>query len=268
MSLGFSVEALVPRARGGGALRMGLVRLTDDEWLQPDFDREARVAAFDCWPESVVVLPEGEAAGREAAALVGVAGGLGEAARSVWEDLCVLMPASDGRYRLVGGAVAFPTDWRLADKLGRELTQVHAPIHGYAEQLASGVDHFMATMPAGAIFGRANWFVVASGEPRWMPEDDPADRFAHVTPDNAGQTLFVRCERQTLRRLPETGAVLFTIGIGAAPLDELSSGVVARVANAVAAIGAGEHERRAAPHYAVALAAYAARRATETEIAA
>jgi dimethylamine monooxygenase subunit A len=268
MSLGFSVEALVPRTRGGGALRMGLVRLADSEWLWPGFDREARVAAFDRWPESVAVLPEGEAAGREAAALIGVAGGLGEAARSVWEDLCVLTPDADGRYRLVGGAVAFPTDWRLADKLGRELTQVHAPIHGYAEQLASGVDHFMATLPAGAIFGRANWFVVASGEPRWMPENDPADRFAHVTPDNAGRTLFVRCERQTLRRLPETGAVLFTIGVDAAPLDELSGGVVARVANAVAAIGAGEHERRAAPHYADALAAYAARRATETEIAA
>jgi hypothetical protein len=268
MSLGFSVEALVPRARGGGPLRMGMVRLTEGEWLWPDFDRDMRVAAFDRWPQSVAVLPEGEAAGRETAALIGVAGGLGDAARSVWEDLCVLTPDADGQYRLAGGAVAFPTDWRLADKLGRRLTDVHAPIHGYAEQLAGGVDHFMATLPPGAIFGRANWFVVASGEPRWMPEDDPADRFAHVTADNAGQTLFVRCERQTLRRLPETGAVLFTIGVDAAPLAELSANVVARVANAVAAIGAGEHERRAAPHYANALAQYATRRAPETEIAA
>lgn len=267
MSLGFTVEALVPRARGGGNLRMGLVRLGEREWLRPDFDRAARAAAFDRWPESVMVLPEGEAAGREAAALVGVAGGLGEAASAVWEDLCVLLPNADGCYRLVGGAVAFPTDWRLADKLGHGLTAIHAPIHGYAEQLSAGVDHFMKMLVPGALYGRANWFVVPGDALRWLPAGDPAARFAHVTADNAGGTLFVRCERQTMRRLPETGAILFTIGIDVAPLGTLGAPVVQRVAEAVATVGVGEHERRAAPHYAPALAAYAARRA-QPEIAA
>lgn len=268
MSLGFSVEQLVPRARGGGPLRMGLVRLTEGEWLQPDFDRQARADAFDRWPDSVAVLPEGEAAAREAATMIGSAGSLGDAARMVWEDLCVLTPYHDRRYRLVGGAVAFPTDWRLVDKLGLALTDVHAPIHGYAEQLAEGVDHFMATLAPGAIFGRANWFVVPDDAMRWMPEDDPARRFAHVNADNAGETLFVRCERQTLQRLPLTGAILFTIGVHIARLSDLSAAIVARVGTAVASTGKGEHERRAAPHYADALAAYAAQRATRTEIAA
>jgi dimethylamine monooxygenase subunit A len=265
--LGFSVEALVPRARGGGSLRMGLVRLDETAWLRPDFDGSARAAAFDRWPESVMVLPAGEAAGREVAALVGVVGGLGQAARTVWEDLCVLLPDDDGCYRLVGGAVAFPTDWRLPDKLGLELTAIHAPIHGYAEQLSGGVDHFMRMLAPGAIYGRANWFVVPSDDLRWLPEDDTAARFAHVNADNAGETLFVRCERQTLRRLPETGAILFTIGIDVVPLGTLSAPAVQRIAEAVATVGAGEHERRAAPHYASALAAYAARR-PQPEIAA
>ena len=35
--------------------------------------------------------------------------------------------------------------------------------------------------------------------------------FQEVTPDNAGQTLFTRCERETLVRFPETKAILFTI---------------------------------------------------------
>jgi dimethylamine monooxygenase subunit A len=156
--------------------------------------------------------------------------------------------------------VAFPTDWRLADKLGLELTAIHAPIHGYAEQLSGGVDHFMTMLAPGAIYGRANWFVVPSDALRWMPEDDPEARFAQVTTDNAGETLFVRCERQTLRRLPQTGAILFTIGIDVAPLGTLSAPVVQRVAEAVATVGTGEHERRAAPYYAPALAAYAVRR--------
>lgn len=265
MSLGFTAEELVPRARGGGALRMGLVRLDEGAWLRPDFDRAARAAAVD--GDAVMVLPQGVAAGREVAAMLGVEGGLGEAARTVWEDLCVLVPGADG-YVLVGGAVAFPTDWRLRDKLGLPLTAVHAPIHGYAEQLAGGVDHFMAELAAGPIYGRANWFVVASDALAYLPQDDPAARFAHVDAGNAGSTLFVRCERQTLRRLPATGAILFTIGIDVAPLDALSAGVVRRVADAVAGVGTGEHARRAAPFYAEALAGYAAHRDSRLENAA
>src|SRR5690606_19121238 len=105
-------------------------------------------------------------------------------------------------YRLTGGAVAFPTDWHLSDKMGLPLAGVHAPIHGYREQLSAGVDNFMNGLSAGAIFGRANWFVVASDALRYLPQDPPHRRFAHVTPANAGETLIVRSERQTLRRLP------------------------------------------------------------------
>ncbi len=37
------------------------------------------------------------------------------------------------------------------------------------------------------------------------------DAFQEVTPKNAGQTLFTRCERETLVRFPKTQAILFTI---------------------------------------------------------
>ncbi|GAA4761583.1 hypothetical protein GCM10023219_02090 [Stakelama sediminis] len=259
MTLGFSVGALMRHARGGGALRMGLVRVAENDWLQGECDRDARAAVFDAHPDSVAVLPEGEAAVAELCALL-VAPDLAAAARTHWEDLCLLAPGADGQYRLIAAALGFPTDWRLADKMGRPLTAIHAPIHGYAEQLAAGVDHFFATLKAGAIFGRANWFIVASDDWRYLPTDDPATRFAHVTADNAGRALFLRCERQTLRRLPETGAVLFTIGIAVEPLAALETPIVRRVADAVTHISAGEHERRAAPFYADALARYAAAR--------
>lgn len=236
---------------------MGLRRLGELEWLQPEPDLDACAAAFDTYPDAVRTLAGSEAAGREVAAMLGVGGGLSEAARVCWEDLCLLLPDSDGGHRLVAGAIAFPTDWRLGEKMGLPLTAIHAPIHGYAEQLAAGVDHFVRTLRPGPIWGRANWFVVPSAAWRYLPDDDPAERFAHVTGDNAGRTLFVRCERQTLRRLPETGAVLFTIGIHVARLDSLGLDAVARVARSVAAVQAGEHERRAAPFYAGALHGYA-----------
>ena len=258
MTLGFSVEALIPAGRGGGGLTMGLRRLPEADWLQADPDRATRKLAFDQDSDAVIIGPEAVGAGREVAAMLGVDGGLAEAARSCWEDLCLLQPdGDDGQYRLTAGAVAFPTDWRLADKLGLPLTAIHAPIHGYAEQLAAGVDHFLRTIEPGPIWGRANWFVVPSPAWRYLPDDGSAERFAHVTADNAGRTLFVRCERQTLRRLPETGAVLFTIGVHVARLDSLSAAAIGRVARSVAAVPEGEHERRAAPFYAGALAGYA-----------
>src|SRR5690554_5099064 len=113
---------------------MALSVLREDEWLQPEPDLANRAAGFDAYPESVQLLPEAEAAARELAALLGVAGGLEQAARSVWEDLCVLTRhEGETVYRLVGTAVAFPTDWRPAEKLGLPLIALHKPIHGYEE---------------------------------------------------------------------------------------------------------------------------------------
>ena len=105
----------------------------------------AEVVAFDRDPDGIAVLPQGEAAGREVAALLGVDGGLAEAAVSVWEDLCILQPDPAGVYVLTAAAVAFPTDWRVADKIGLSIDRVHAPIYGYAEHLSTGVDHFLAS---------------------------------------------------------------------------------------------------------------------------
>lgn len=256
--LGFSVETLLPKARGGGVLKMGLVRLDECEWLQPNPDTALRAAMFAAHPDAVQVLPEAEEPARELAAMLGVAGGLAGAARSHWEDMCLLTRREgEAAYRLTGGAVAFPTDWRLEEKIGRPLTGVHEPIHGYREQLSAGVDNFMNGLAPHTVFGRANWFIVASDALRYLPEDPPQDRFAHVTAANAGETLIVRSERQTLRRLPETGAIVFTIGVYLAPLGSLSDANVSRLAAAVSTIGEGESARRSTPHYAAALLAYA-----------
>lgn len=256
--LGFSVGTLLPRTRGGGVLKMGLVRLDECDWLQPDPDTALRAAAFAAHPEAVQVLPEAEEPASELAAMLGVEGGLAGAARAHWEDMCLLTRREgEAAYRLTGGAVAFPTDWRLEDKIGRSLTDVHEPIHGYRKQLSAGVDNFMKGLAPGVVYGRANWFIVSCDALRYLPEDPPEERFAHVTPANAGETLIVRSERQTLRRLPETGAIVFTIGVHLAPLGSLSDENVARLAAAASSIGAGESERRSAPQYAAALLAYA-----------
>lgn len=260
MTLGFSVDSLLPKARGGGQLRMGLVRLKEDEWLQPAPDLAARAAGFAAWREGVQLTPEVDAPGRELAAMLGVAGALPEAALAVHEDLC-LLTKRDGEdvYRLIGAAVAWPSEWHPSEKIGLPLRALHAPIAGYEEQLASGVDRFMATLRPGPIYGRCNWFIAATAERRWLPSRPPAEAFAHVTPDNAGETLFVRSERQTLRRLPQTHAILFGIGIYVEPLGRLSPANVAMLGKAVQTLVSGEGDRRGASAYAASLSAFAER---------
>ncbi|SMQ74212.1 Protein of unknown function [Altererythrobacter xiamenensis] len=263
MSLGFSVDELLPKARGGGQLKMGLAKLEESEWLQPKPDLVARAEGFAAYPEGVQIAPEGEAPGAELAAMLGLPGGLPEAARAHHEDMCLLtLREGDEQYRLVGAAVAWPSDWAPADKMGLPLRALHGPIQGYEEQLASGVDNFMAKLKPGAIYGRCNWFIAATGEKRWVAEP-PAQAFADVTSDNAGETLFVRSERQTLRRLPKTGAILFTIGIYVSALSALSQANIQRLATAVSSLLTGEGDRRGAGAYADALIGYAKRQELE-----
>jgi hypothetical protein len=261
VSLGFSVETLLPHARVSGPLRMGLVRLTESEWLDPVPDLTPRAAAFDAHYDSVQVLPDGDAPARELAAMLG-AESLESAARSHWEDLCILTQDAPGQpYRLTAAAVAFPTDWRLAEKLGKPLHAVHEPIHGYAEQLSDGVDRFMERLRTGEIYGRTNAFVMPSDDLRYMPAEPPEERYAHVTAENAGSALFVRCERETLRGLPQSGAIVFTIGVYRTSLESLSDEALARIGSSVGSFLDGEEARRGAPAYAGALAAYATLRA-------
>ncbi|NJM49950.1 MAG: DUF3445 domain-containing protein [Sphingomonadales bacterium] len=257
MTLGFSVESLLQHARLSGPLRMGLQRLETAQWLQVNPDIALRRAAFDAFPGAIQILPQAHHACAEAAEMIGISGSLGDAARSVWEDLCILTKAEmDGDYHLTAAAVAFPTDWCLLDKMGLALTAVHAPIHGYAQHLAKGVDHFMDRLPAGQIFGRANCFIVGTSELRYQPTATPEQIFAGLTPENAGERLFIRCERQTLRRLPKSGAILFTIGVYVEALSRLGKEALAKVASAFTDAEEGENARRAVPYYAPILRAY------------
>lgn len=261
MSLGFSVDELLPRARGGGQLKMGLVSLTEDEWLQPDPDLALRKAGFAAHPQGVRMSSEATVPGEELAQMLGLRGSLPEAAITHHEDMCLLTRRADEDiYRLVGTAVAWPTDWHPKDKMGLPLAAMHAPIQGYAEQLSSGVDHFMAKLKPGRIFGRCNWFITPTLEMRWIADRKPEDAFGHVTAANAGDTLFVRSERQTLRRLPETGAILFTIGVYVARLGSLMQSNIALLAAAMETLLQGEGDRRGAHCYASALTGFAAQR--------
>ncbi|HVC60900.1 MAG TPA: DUF3445 domain-containing protein [Acetobacteraceae bacterium] len=159
------------------------------------------------------------------------------AGRLVQEDLCVIQH-DDAAPVLTAAVLCFPSRWRLGEKLGQPLAAVHAPVPFYAERLARPVDRFMHHIKPGHIAARLNWSVLDNAtlfqpEGKWREARNPA-----VTAANAGQTLFLRVERQTLRRLPRTGAVLFGIRVHVYPLAiaVVSAATAARLAQSVRAL--------------------------------
>ena len=60
------------------------------------------------------------------------------------------------------------------------------------------------------------------GGERFTPSSDPMKRaLATLNGEDTASDLFLRVERQTIRKLPETGAVLFTIRICVDPLPPI-----------------------------------------------
>jgi dimethylamine monooxygenase subunit A len=250
---------------GGGRYRlaMGLTPLNEAEWLVPDASLPEILAEkrrlLATRSESVLrVLPEASAASVELLQLLaghlprhfpsiyrlGKDGQLTNTAshetwnidgpplhpldiagRLVAEDLC-LMQASDAGYRLIGATLCFPNRWQLEEKIGQPLDFIHAPVPGFAPALERPVAHFFAALKPDRILARVNWGI-ADDPTRFQPIGRDAD--AAITPETAGSALYLRIERQTLRRLPESQAVLFTIRTEIMPLGQ----VIATPANAV-----------------------------------
>jgi hypothetical protein len=146
------------------------------------------------------------------------------AGRLVQEDLCLMQhdPASN-TYRLVGASLCFPTRWRLADKMGKSLTVIHEPVPGYEEELASTVDRFFERLRVEKPVWRINWGLI--DDPTLFQPTGHGRKGLNldITAENAGEKLWIRMERQTLRRLPHTQDVLFTIRVHIRPLQQLQS---------------------------------------------
>ena len=226
--------------------QMGTRALGNDDWLVADREKDAQLALKAQLLHGVrdvvaAALPGTEESCREAAELVCGAASLEEAALKVQEDLCVLRHR-DGHWRLDAGVVCFPSMWRLADKVGLPMGAVHAPVPAYAEELAQRVDRFLDRLRTDRPVWRRNWFIHHS--PDLHQPDPPPQPDAVAVP--AG--LWLRSERQTLRRLDRTGSILFTIRTQQAPLSCLAARPEVAAAMATAIEGWSEElvEYRAA----------------------
>ena len=97
--------------------------------------------------------------------------------------------------------------------------EVHHEVPSYKAKIGSKVNKIFANLPSGRIFQRFNWSIFEDSK-LFQPARSKSQivRPRTITEDNAGDRLFVRVERQTIRRLPETKAIVFTIRVHVNPL--------------------------------------------------
>jgi dimethylamine monooxygenase subunit A len=138
------------------------------------------------------------------------------AAKLVQEDL-VLMRKGKSGWRLAAASLSFPSSWSLREKFGGPMHEIHAPVPGFgagtrnAGLIERMFDKFQPSNPV----KRFNWSLYADGA-LYHPASS-GER--HVRPEHA----FLRVERQTLRKMPISGDILFTIRIHLDPLLALQS---------------------------------------------
>jgi hypothetical protein len=119
------------------------------------------------------------------------------------EDLCIL-EKHEAEHVLTAALLCFPASWSLAEKFGRPLTTIHAPVDSYSDDMARRVQRLFDAVKPGRPLWRANALSYADPtlyQPRTMAQRRGPETRGH----------YLRSERQCILRLPKSGAVVFSI---------------------------------------------------------
>ena len=143
------------------------------------------------------------------------------AARRTPDDLC-LMEKRDGQWRLTALSLCAGGFFTADEVIGRSLAELHTPVSRVAERFLARVERVFEGLRPGLVLERRNWTLLNS-EALHTPSSEPIRaQIDEIDPARAAQALNLRVERQTLRRLPETGGALFTIRVWLSPLSSLA----------------------------------------------
>lgn len=144
------------------------------------------------------------------------------AADLVADDL-VLMRRGENGWRLAAASLCFPSSWTLSEKFGKPLQEIHNPVPGFGEgtRTAEIINRMFDSFQRGQPAIRWNWSLQSdrilykplSNEQRDERAIARPPRFAH-----GAASAFIRVERQTLRKLPDSGDIVFAIRIDLDPM--------------------------------------------------
>jgi hypothetical protein len=224
---------------------MGLRRSDAGAFFAPRDDAGAVRAERARWlaeaPYSYAALtPAAEPALHDTIALANANGVSIDASLSPWDQLLALGRAWEcdfvwmhddgaGAHRVTGGVVCFPSSWSLQDKMGKTMSETHAPVPGLNDVMGPQIETFFARMVPGEAWVRenANYSRVADLNQHPGQPIPPLD--ATVT---AGE-FWIRLEHQLLLKLPASRSILFAIRVEMLSLQEVmaDADASARLAN-------------------------------------
>lgn len=135
----------------------------------------------------------------------------------VQDDLVIMRKGENG-WRIAAAFLAFPSSWRLSEKFGLSMDEVHAPVPGFegGSRNAELINRMFDNLSADRIVVRWNWSVNWS-HALYHPNAKSEEEKHGVPADKA----VIRVERQTLRKLPVSGDILFTIRIYLDPVTAI-----------------------------------------------
>ncbi len=131
------------------------------------------------------------------------------AALKVQEDLCV-MSLVDGEWILSAASVCFPNRWDLTAKIGRSLSGIHEPVPHYEAKIGAATNSLFHKLTVERPIWRLNWTIMDSPALH-QPVPVPLPDALRINGSDLAENLWFRRERQTLRKLPQSGDILFTI---------------------------------------------------------
>lgn len=155
----------------------------------------------------------------------------------VQEDF-MLLEEIDGRPTITAASNAYSSSGRLVASVGRDVHWAHEPVPTLTSTLGSRIDRILRSVHADAPCARYNWQLTPMGSVFFPTDPHAANRSAlsavsaqlRDDPSLVPSLLYVRVERQTLRRLPETRAIAFGIHTYSDPLSSLITDAVSRTA--------------------------------------
>jgi hypothetical protein len=127
----------------------------------------------------------------------------------IGEDL-VLLAREDNEWRIVAGAVLFPSRWKLTEKLGKGMDAVHSPVPGYSTALAPYMTATFDKVGVDRPVWRKNWSLHSTADLH-----QPTSIHTPAKPED----YWWRTERQTLTRSHTGDFLYFTIRNRAEPLS-------------------------------------------------
>lgn len=145
----------------------------------------------------------------------------------IQEDLVLLDQRHDDLF-LDAGLVTFAADWSLTFDVGMRFLEIHGPVPRIHETgVISRAHQVLLRLTPEESVRRTNWTMTVGRRldtatevyPQWGPDRAAA---AELDEDEFGRVMQLRVEVQHLRRLPQSGAVLFLIRTYLISLAELA----------------------------------------------